>query len=627
MSSSPIFIHSLFRAGSTYLFNVFRRSPNGYFAYQEPLHEIAILARDEPERLLQDHGDEKVSLLRHPRIDAAYYKELHEVWPAWQDCLTEAAVYENYFAPDGADIGIDYWRVLAAVAKGRPVFQECRTAARIAAIRQQLDGFHVYLWRNPWDQWWSYKVAGYFDAANQMIVHAACPPAPVAALLDDLRLPAYGPGDVVGAMSFYLARPMTSEQSYLVFYLLWCLGLQHGQAHAGLLLNVDRLSDSDIYRRDVLAQLERSEIGGLDFSDCSMPQSRYSETERSWFSALEGRTHEWLKLGGWSEEELARIGSLREQFAPAVRSFPVVHAETADLLERLERARALACRSETAAAHALSDCEREGRLEQRARAAEDRAREAAARVDRAVERARKAAFQAGRAERAASSAETDAKQLRTRVIEIERQLQSLVALAAERGRQAEQAVAEVLEQRSRADEVAATVAQLRAQASALQAERDALRASWSWRVTAPLRCGWGTVLRGRDGWRPAAGRLALATVEALRWPIAAAMRIVLRDPQLSYRINQRLLKHPELHRRLVDIARRHGLMVNAPADAVAVALPVIPGSAFTGDLGGHPAGDRARRRRATLTGTASDIDELMLRVADEVDRWREEKST
>ena len=35
----PIFVHSVFRSGSVYIFNVFRRSKYKYYSLQEPLHE------------------------------------------------------------------------------------------------------------------------------------------------------------------------------------------------------------------------------------------------------------------------------------------------------------------------------------------------------------------------------------------------------------------------------------------------------------------------------------------------------------------------------------------------------------------------------------------------------------
>ena len=35
----PIFVHSIFRSSSTYIFNVFRRSKYKYYSFQQPLHE------------------------------------------------------------------------------------------------------------------------------------------------------------------------------------------------------------------------------------------------------------------------------------------------------------------------------------------------------------------------------------------------------------------------------------------------------------------------------------------------------------------------------------------------------------------------------------------------------------
>lgn len=369
MNQSPVFIHSLFRAGSTYLFNVFRRSESGYYCYQEPLHEIAFYTKNNPDDLL-DTAEKKEIELRHPKLGRPYFQELFDTWPAWKSAIDEQIVYDAYFSGQDENIGIDYWRALAEAARGRPVFQECRTAGRIGAIKRQLPSRHIYLWRNPWDQWWSHKVAPYFDIANQIIIHARHAPKAVQHLSAVLNLPVYPQTDIGGAFSFYGERPLTSEQSYSVFYLLWCLALREGVTQADILLNIDRLSDSSDYQSDMQACLKANGIDGIDFSDCRLPQGYYLEKDQAFFRALEGQVHQCLPVDDWSQEDIDRIQALRLQFQPTVWSLSPADISSIDMVEQASRARAVARQFESSA----------GRAAATARQAEQRAQQEAARA-------------------------------------------------------------------------------------------------------------------------------------------------------------------------------------------------------------------------------------------------------
>ncbi|MEN6587089.1 MAG: hypothetical protein ABFE02_13705 [Sulfuricella sp.] len=374
MNKPPIFIHSLFRAGSTYLFNVFRRSEEGYWCYQEPLHEMAVLARSEPAQLLRGFGEKEMRLNRHPQMDTPYFQELHATWPAWKDVLNESSVYDGYFAPSNADIGIPYWRALVDAAKGRPVFQECRTASRIAAIREQFGGYHISLWRNPWDQWWSYKVTEYFDVANQLIINAPNSPAAVQALRSDLGIEDCSHAGIAEAFAHFSEKPLSSEESYLVFYMLWCLGLQQGWKHAHLMLNIDGLSDSSSYRDVTKKQLADAGISGIDFSDCHVPQGFYIDQDSGFFAALEERVHDWLRAGGWTEDDLNKVQGLRQQYQPASWREPIETLNPHDLAEQATRARSLARRYETKVAKTSQEgATKVAQAEARATEAETRA--------------------------------------------------------------------------------------------------------------------------------------------------------------------------------------------------------------------------------------------------------------
>jgi O-antigen chain-terminating methyltransferase len=189
----------------------------------------------------------------------------------------------------------------------------------------------------------------------------------------------------------------------------------------------------------------------------------------------------------------------------------------------------------------------------------------------------------------------------------------LAADAAERDRQFELQRSQWVASQRRAEDLADRLGEQSRQAMALRAEIDALRSSWSWRVTRPLRWGWGVVLRGSAAVGRAAAPAMHVTIEALRAPVSAAMKMVLRDPLLSARVNQRLLRYPALHRQLVDIARRAGLVAIPPAAAIDQA-PVA-----TAELIPPAAGVRMRR---PLNGDETDIDELLLRIDDELVSWR-----
>ena len=78
MKGKPVFIHSLFRSGSTYFFTVFRRA-DGFWCYQESLHEMAFFSKNNIDELQKDFGEEASLILRHPSVGDGYFYELAEV--------------------------------------------------------------------------------------------------------------------------------------------------------------------------------------------------------------------------------------------------------------------------------------------------------------------------------------------------------------------------------------------------------------------------------------------------------------------------------------------------------------------------------------------------------------------
>lgn len=346
-SSSPIFLHSLFRSGSTYLFKVFRRLGEGYTCYQEPLHEITVQARDNHGLLLGDQGGDKVRELRHPKLDKPYFSELYSLGPDCLEHLTESEVYDAYFAPSGAAAGLDFWRTLISESTGRPVIQECRTSGRVGIMREQLGGFHAFLWRNPWDQWWSYQVSSYFDLTSQLIFNASDRPRLVELVGEHIGFRPLANQSLKVTFDWFAHRPLSPDQAYQAFYTLWLLALHSARQEADLLVNIDSLSAYSEEQSRIRDGFDQAGVSGLDFSDCRIPVSWFSAEERQHFEALEETVHELWREAGMSADDLDALLRLRENHEPERNSKDVAApAEIEGVSGELARYRDLVRRKE-----------------------------------------------------------------------------------------------------------------------------------------------------------------------------------------------------------------------------------------------------------------------------------------
>ncbi len=88
---NAIFIHSLWRSGSTYFFDKFRRSPAGYFAYQEPMHETMLSAAAD-RNLLLEVSTQVSGTLRHPELSEPYYAEAYQTYELWHGMVRKSFI-------------------------------------------------------------------------------------------------------------------------------------------------------------------------------------------------------------------------------------------------------------------------------------------------------------------------------------------------------------------------------------------------------------------------------------------------------------------------------------------------------------------------------------------------------
>ncbi len=308
----PIFIHSLFRAGSTYIFKVFRRSGSGYYCYQEPLNEFLIYTTTEPDKLL-GIAQEMQEYLRHPELDKPYFYEFHKIADEIATAFHKEFSYDQYFISENDDIGDlkAYFTILMDGAEGQPVFQCCRSVGRVERLKSDCDGLHVFLWRNPWDQWWSFKKG--FDTNNLLIYNAKSLPVFLDTLKKELNLPDFHNADAFVEYDFFNKHWLSANESYKIFYALWCYAMLEAESHCDLSISIDKLSASNVYRQEILAKLGESGVEGLDFSDCTIPIATYGESDGKFFLKIESYIHGLLLSHGYSHAQVGRLITLSEE--------------------------------------------------------------------------------------------------------------------------------------------------------------------------------------------------------------------------------------------------------------------------------------------------------------------------
>ena len=572
----PIFVHSLFRSGSTYLFNAFRRSTAGYWCYQEPLNEYVRHVARAPERLLEIDGHD-ASLLRHPLLERPYFWEFYQVRNAIATLFRKEFSYDGFFmAADNPSFGdlTGYLRRLIDSAKGRPFLQCCRTFGRLKALRDTLGGTHIHLWRNPHDQWWSYQVGDYFDATTQLIYNAADLPTMLAAAKEICGIPSFHDQDIDEELAHARSHRLAAREGYMAFYTLWMYSLLTCEQAAKLSINIDSLSSSNKYRQQTLAALAVTGIEALDFSDCSIAQAQFGAADMTFFSEAEDLVHDLFLSHGVATDEIAAALDLRACHASPARR------RVADLAASSTRVREFAIRQ----MDVIAETQRVTNIQ--------RADLVAAADVAASQRQRITSTQATLNDREKELAQSLARSsaLTEELADARRRLTEISnALDQARGRldTQELALASMRQRSDRLyDELTAVGTKLQdadrethrwwAVADDTSRHLQSIYASRSWRLTAPLR--------KVNAWRkrivetPGIGTTALAELprRAVRLLLLAAWSHAQDRPERRALYVRLLSPFPRLYARLRGFAFAHAPVSAAATQASQRALPDLP---------------------------------------------------
>jgi hypothetical protein len=270
----PIFVHSLWRSGSTYIWNRFRAVEDAQ-AYYEPLQEVlGVATRDELAIL-----SPQIWASRHPRLDKGYYAEyLPLVGGHGVPGFRKEFSLDHYFADDETlSVERDYIDLLMNQAQqlGRAaVLACCRTLGRAPWLKKQYGGTHILVVRDPAQQWYSGHLrkieAGnaYFEIMPfQIFGKATWEPARRIARL-------FGIANY-GASSFYMEHEWyfsqfggaEFERSYAVFHALLGLSIQRALPVADIVIDIDRLSFDQPYRQGISDQIAAATGLRVTFDD------------------------------------------------------------------------------------------------------------------------------------------------------------------------------------------------------------------------------------------------------------------------------------------------------------------------------------------------------------------------
>ncbi len=318
--ATPVFVHSLYRSGSTWIFDRFRHATNPYWCYQEPYHEATIWLQTRPDDLLVfDHHT--ATSLRHPPLDRPYFAEVHalreRLAPLFHKCIS----FDSFFDTSACPAFHAYTRALIEEAPQRPMLQCCRSFGRVRQIRSEHGGVHIHLWREPREQWWSYQINDYFDTANLAILQADHLPAPLQEIAKRVGLQHQRQDSFDGDYTSLLRFPIDATGRYLVFYALWLYSQVNNFDIADCNLSIDALGANPAAVQNAMGRLQELGIDGVDLSQCKVPHSELGSTDQAFFDPIETEVRRLFVECGYAEAAVeAAVERQREaQLAGMVR--------------------------------------------------------------------------------------------------------------------------------------------------------------------------------------------------------------------------------------------------------------------------------------------------------------------
>ena len=276
-----VFLHGMWRSGSTYLWSRFRVLPNACCFY-EPLHHG--LAKLTDTRIERD-TPEQITANRHPNLAQPYFAEFAPLIErrGVRDYHRSLAYGRFILQPREPHPRLErYISGLIAHAESQaqtPVLGFNRTGLRLAWLKARFNSFSIHIDREPAAIWASYAAEAakgnyaFFSMWLTVIEKNADHPL-IAPLMERLNLHRPLPAGLgQKARHRHIIEAMTQEESYFLVYYLWLACTGHALAECDLLIDT-RLADAPHYARRLAEQIAQATGLGVNFGDMRTAASR-----------------------------------------------------------------------------------------------------------------------------------------------------------------------------------------------------------------------------------------------------------------------------------------------------------------------------------------------------------------
>ncbi|CAN0486513.1 unnamed protein product, partial [Laminaria digitata] len=281
--TQPIFIHSMFRTGSTYLWNKLRQVKHVNCFY-EPLHETLY---DLSAKKIDEKGNQTKAY--HKRLSGANYWELYRQKLKSSGNGVEKYkrkfAYYDYGKTDSTNSDIkDYINNLCyADSRKKPILQFNRTALRQSWFTDTYcNSVNIYLLREPRSQFHSYYQSyvdtnrrGFLRTQYGLVDQYARHPE-YSILQNILPLPLQNWNEntpIHKYFNFYdtKIKELNRLQLYALFYADWLLSLKNALYANSHIINMTAVSQKVTYRRRTEFFLLQQMLY-IDLDDCAIPE-------------------------------------------------------------------------------------------------------------------------------------------------------------------------------------------------------------------------------------------------------------------------------------------------------------------------------------------------------------------